>query len=131
MDALTFFDVAANAGTTTVAIGTVAPGSSDDTQLRVYNNSDLYQAEDVTVSLDGPNQGQLYLSADGDVFTTSVDVGDIPPGAYSPPFWLRRVTAHMVANGSYSATLLATPAAWTSPTDAGTSANVPLDTSDS
>lgn len=130
MDALTFFDVVANAATTSVGIGTVAPGSSDDTQLRVFNTSDLYQAEDVTVSLTGPNAGQLYLSDDGQLFTPSITVGDIPPGAYSPPFWLRRVTSHLVANGSYTANVVATPAAWTNPSSTGTSVNVPLDTPD-
>jgi YbbR domain-containing protein len=130
MEALAFFDVYANATTTGIAIGNVTPSSSDDTQLRVYNTSDLYQAHEVTVTIDGPNDGQLYLSVDGDEFTASIDIGDIPPGAYSSTFTMRRVTNRMTQDQDYTATLVATPTAWTDPAGANASNNVPLDTSD-
>jgi hypothetical protein len=131
MDALAIFDVVAAELTTTVDIGTVMASTSDDTQLRIYNPSDLYQAADVTLTFDGPNEGQLYLSTDGVHFTASINVGDIPPGAYSAIFVLRRVTHYMVGVGTYTATLVATPIAWVSPASNGSTDNIPLDTSDS
>lgn len=131
MEALLIFDVAAGELTQSINIGTVMASTSDDTQLRIYNQSDLYQAADVTLTLDGPNEGQLYLSDDGEQFTASITVGDIPPGAYSAVFTLRRVTHYMVADGTYTATLVATPSSWVSPDSNGTTNNIPLDTSDS
>lgn len=50
----------------TLAYGAVAPSSSDDTSLFVFNDSDSYQANDVIVTLDGHNADQLWLSLDGD-----------------------------------------------------------------
>lgn len=130
MQTLAIYDVVATDLITAVSIGTVAPGSSDDTALRVYNQSDLYVADAVQVTLGGPNAGQIYLSDDGIVFTTTVSLGDIPPGGYSAVFVLRRVTHHITADQSYSATLIATPAGWSDPGDSGTSPIEPLDTSD-
>lgn len=131
MEALAIFDVVAAELTSAIDIGTVMASTSDDTTLRVYNISDLYQASEVTLTLAGVNPGQLYLSTDGENFTASITVGDIPPGAYSAVFVLRRVTHYMVQDGTYTATLVATPAAWSNPASSGTSDNIPLDTSDS
>jgi hypothetical protein len=131
MDVLSIYDVVAAELTTAIDIGTVAASTSDDTLLRVFNASDSYQAEDVTVSLTGANENQLYLSLDGDSYAASINVGDIPPGAYSPQFTLRRVTHYQVGAGTYTAVLVATATAWISPTSSGSSDNIPLDTSDS
>lgn len=126
METLLFFDQDANAGTTALSLGTVAPHSSDDTQLNVVNGSDLYQAQDVTVTVSGDDAIQLWLSLDGDTFTASINLGDIAPRSASPTFWLRRVTSD--DTGACTAALTATPAAWTDPIDTSTSTNIPLDT---
>lgn len=127
MDSLRFYDVA-NTQTLTTAldIGTVAPASSDDTELRLQNLSDQYQAEDVTVTVTGDDAVQLWLSADGDVFGPAITVGDIPPGGVTPAFWLRRVTASTTPTGAQSAALSAQPVGWTTYTDTSTSDNVAI-----
>lgn len=131
MEALAFYDIATVSNPTTLDIGIGAPGSSDDTLLRVSNLSDLYQAEDVTVEVTGPDALQLWLSLDGDTFTTAITVGDIPPGGGSPTIWLRRVTSSTTSPGDYQAALTATPTGWTHPVDTTPSDNIPLDTEDS
>lgn len=130
MDTLRFYIVDTAAVVTTFDIGTVGPASSDDTRVRVQNTGDTYQAEDVIVSVAGPDAIQLWLSLDGDVFTPTVTLGDIAPGANSSTFWLRRVTPDGTAGGSYTADLIATPAGWTSAADTSTSDNVPITTED-
>jgi hypothetical protein len=130
MPALTFYDVQNSAATSYLDLGTVAAATSDDTQLRVYNTSGAYQAEDVTVALDGSSANDLYLSLNGDTFTATVKVGDIPPGAYSPVITVRRVTDHLNPAGVHTARLLATPARWSLPDDIGTSTTIPLDTTE-
>jgi hypothetical protein len=107
--------------------GPVAPRSSDDVQMQVINTSQSYQAADVIVNVDdGDDAAQLLLSLEGDTFGVSINVGTIPPGAGCVPFWLRRVTPSD-ATGIGSASLLATPTAWTEPVDTSTSDNVGLD----
>lgn len=112
---------------TTLGYGAVAPASSDDTSLFVYNDSDTYQANDVVIALDGDDADQLWLSLEGDDFATSIEIGDIPPNAGSAPFVLRRVTASTTPAGGCTAQLLATPGFWSSPIDVSASANIGLD----
>lgn len=127
MDSLRFYDVGNTATIdTTLAIGTVAPSSSDDTELRLQNTSDLYQAEDVTVTITGPDAVQLWLSADGDTFGPSINLGDIPPGGISPAFWLRRVTPSTSPVSTRTAALSAQPVGWTTYMDTSASDNVPI-----
>lgn len=129
---LSFYDVAAAASAAfPLDLGSIAPASSDDTQLRVHNDSGAYQADDVIVTVTGGDDGlDLYLSLDGDTYTASVGLGDIPPGAYSPVFWMRRITDSFAADGTRLATLQATPADWSQPGASGTSDNIPLETGD-
>lgn len=131
MDALVFYDVSTAIAVTTLDLGTVAAASSDDTQLRIYNTSGSYQANDVVVSVTGSNNLDLYLSTDGLLFTATAEVGDISPGGYSPVVWMRRITDHFASAGVRSATVQVTPGSWSNPTvDSGTSDITPLDTSD-
>lgn len=127
MEALAIFNPGTAANVAAVSLGTVAPSSSDDVVLRVANTSDIYSAHIVTVAVGGNNQAQLHLSINGDDFYPQVTVGDIPPGGLSIPFTLRRVTPYNSLGGC-TATLTATPTAWTNPTDTSTSDDVPLDT---
>lgn len=121
MDDLSFYDVENAVVVTTLDLGTIAPHSSDDTLLRVANNSTAYQAEDVTVAA---TSIQLWLSVDGDNYTASIDLGDIPPNGTSSPFWLRRVTP--AGTGAQTGSLTATPASWSDPIDTSTSGNISL-----
>lgn len=130
MESLAFYDPVTVTSPAAFALAAAAPGSSDDIQLRVLNTSELYQAEDVTVTVSGADSGELWLSLDGDVFTASIAVGDIPPGAACALFYLRRVTASTAGFGSRTAQLSAVPASWSNPADTSISDNVPLETGD-
>ena len=131
MESLVFYDYLSADPITSLTIGLVAPRSSDDTTLRIGNDSDTYQAEDVIVSVvDNGDGDQLWLSLDGDNFAASVLIGDIPPNSVSGPFWLRRVTPSTQADDTCTAELSALSAAWTYAADTGTSDNVPLATPD-
>jgi hypothetical protein len=130
MNSLTVFDIDSGITATSIDIGTVGAGSSDDTILRIYNTSDAATAEDVTLSLDGDQQEQLYLSLDGDIFGTSIDLGDIPPSGFSPVFTLRRVTASVTVDGPCAADLVITPVGWSTTADQSISTNIALDETD-
>lgn len=121
-----------------LSLGDCTPGSSDDFVLRVGNVSSDLQAQDVTVGIDADSttQGdQLWLSLDGDVFTASVAIGDIPPGSISAPFFLRRITPSTFDNGGIWPTgcfarVTASAADWIYPLDTSSSENVALATPD-
>ena len=127
MEALMFYS-STMTELTDLNLGDAAPGSSADYALRIFNSSDLYQAEDVTVTVSGDDAIQLWLSVDDEVFSDTISVGDIAPGSASEIFWLRRVSASD-DGGVNNAILSAVPAAWTSPVDTTPSTNVPLETS--
>lgn len=128
MDSLAFYDIRSVAVIADLDVGDTAPASSDDTMLRVVNTSDLYQANDVTVTVDGADAVQLWLSTDGDTFTASIDVGDIQPGGSSLTFWLRRVTPSTASTGPCTAQLSASPTAWVNAADTSSSDNIALET---
>ncbi len=125
MDSLTFCSSNLTV-LTELDLGDAPAGSSDDYALRIMNNSDLYQAEDVTVTATGDDAIQLWLSVDDDSFTASINIGDIAPHSASEVFWLRRVTA-TTDSGSGNASLSAVPASWSPPIDTATSDNVALE----
>jgi hypothetical protein len=131
MQSLTFYEYDTVTALSVLPIGQVAPASSDDTALRLYNTSDIYQAQAVTVTLTGEDAIQLWLSTDGDTFGPAISVGDIPPNALSPIFWLRRVTASTEPVGACTAALTAIPTGWAYPVDNSSSMIVPLETEDS
>lgn len=131
METLVFYEYTTSDVLIGLDFGAVAPRSSADTMLRIGNPSDIYQAEDVIVTVaDDADGGQLWISLDGDVFGTSIDLGDVPPNSVSGPFWLRRVTASTQADGECAATLRAYPTAWVYPIDNNASQNMPLNTPD-
>lgn len=127
MDALTFYSYDDYTRRISLPLGPAAPRSSDDLALQVHNDSDTYQADDVVVTVGGTDSDQLFVSLDGDTFSQSITVGDIPPGAGSLVFTLRRVTASTADEGPASATLIATPGSWTSVVDNSASTNIALD----
>lgn len=129
MDTLSIWDYSSLTRLSALDFGASVAATSDDLTLRVVNDSDVYQAEDVTVSVDGTNSDQLWLSLDGESFAATVSVGDLPPGAASAPLWLRRVTASTATAGLCTAGLHAVPTGWTTVSDTPDSpANTPLDT---
>lgn len=115
MDDLSFFGYLDPTQLTTVDLGTVAPRSSADVQIRVTNLNEDYTATAVAVGVDGPHADQLLLSVDGEVFTQTVALGDLPASASSAPFWLRRVTPSTATAGACTATLTATAQSWALP----------------
>ncbi len=132
MNFLVFYDAAdATTAITISNLGTCAPGSSADSQYFVYNTSDSFQANDVTITLAGPQADQIWLSLDGDRFTASVELGDIAPNAGSLPLYLRRVTPTGTAQGAAcAAQLIATPSSWSDAVDYSLSTNIGLEDPD-
>lgn len=86
--------------------------SSGNFPLRVRNQSKDYTAIGVTLSVDGVGADQIWLSRDGTVFASYVDLGDLPPDAWSPMLWLRRNTPASAALGPMEAKLHASAASW-------------------
>lgn len=109
MDGLAFLEYAATDLSVNLQFGRVGRGSSDDTALRVVNTNSQYSAAEITVTVDSD---QLWLSLDGDVFSTTVNVGTLPPNAGSAPFYLRRVTPSDADESYTQATITATPSSW-------------------
>ncbi len=101
--------------------GTVAPGSSADKQLRVFNASYDYTATSILVSvqemgLADPTRSvsaQHLLSTDGQHFTATVTLPVLAPRGVSVPVTLRRVVAPDADLGSGDFQILAHPVSWT------------------
>lgn len=102
--------------------GSVLAHSSATTQVRVHNDSYLYRADDVVVRLDPVGAqpatpadvaAQHLLSADGRVFTATLALGDIEPGALSPVLTVRRNIAAACPVGTYAFRVVAAPTGWT------------------
>ncbi len=78
--------------------GDTPRSSSADKIFRIKNLSDTYLANDVEVNFEAITNttpsvpGQYLLSLDGSTFQSAISVGDLSPGAISPPVILRRVT---------------------------------------
>lgn len=127
MNTLIFYTYDDFTARASLPLGPVAPRSSDDLLMQVRNTSGSYQATEVTVAVSGDDAEQLLLSLDGDIFTPTITVGDIPPGAGGAVFTLRRVTPSTAVDGAASAVLTATPSGWSDAVDTSTSDNVDLD----
>lgn len=113
MDTLAIWGFTTDAAATRLNMGAATPlRTTNDLRFRVKNTSTLYAAKAVTVSLTGPDAGQLYLSLDGITFTATAELGDLAATATSAPIWLRRVTPSTAALGAHTATVQATPTAW-------------------
>jgi hypothetical protein len=100
--------------------GAVARASSADRVVRVRNMSTDYTAVGVTVAVQAPPDDtavpgtavQHLLSADGDTFAATAELGDLDPLQTSGPLALRRVTAPDANAGPGRFVLVAGPAAW-------------------
>src|SRR4051794_9825245 len=100
-DKLSFWNMTLNKPPTKLDFNGKSAGlprrSSGDLTLIVKNQSGLYTASDVTVTIEDTTvagaRTQFLLSLDGISFTASLDLGDMPPNSVSTTFWLRRTTA--------------------------------------
>lgn len=113
-DILTAWAVDASGELLNVQFGTVRPASAADRTFRVKNLSTAYTAREVAVSVQDSAHADatdLYLSLDGQTFTASVALGDLPPSATSPALTLRRVTPHD-ATGTVWNSLVLTCGSW-------------------
>lgn len=93
-------------------LGTAGSGSSGDVTFQVINQSTLYTAASVIVSITGANSNDLLISLDGQEFAATVELGDMVPGAISPVIYLRRVTPAAQATGLKSAEIQLTTTSW-------------------
>jgi hypothetical protein len=116
-DTLSFWGITRDARVVKIDFGAVPARSSGDVTFRVKNESSRYTAQAVTVDFDESAAGatQLFLSADGYRFATSLTLGDLPPAALSPVLTMRRVTASDAPVGEYQCSLRVRAAAWSSP----------------
>ncbi len=112
-DQLTLISVDGAIVLTALPWGTVAPGSSADQTFRVRNDSDLYTATEVLVSLTGTGSVDHYLSTDEVVYTATAELGDLAPSGVSDTITLRRVTPTGASTGAGTCTLRLQAAAWT------------------
>lgn len=100
--------------------GAVPRRSGADLSLRVCNNSAVYTATAVELSIAdtgtvaSPSQAATHLfSTDGIRFTATAAVGDLAPGSVSAPITLRRVTPADADLGDFTFDIVATPTSWT------------------
>lgn len=112
MDALALWGYSRDAEILVVDFGTVPRRSSDELQVRVKNLSTSYTATDVVVSIVGALDWHYYLSLDDDVFTATVELGDLAPGDLSDGITVRRVTPTTAPLGEHTVDIRATPASW-------------------
>jgi hypothetical protein len=111
-DELALWSVSESTRLTTIAWGTVVPGSSADFVFRVKNSSAIYTASGVTIELSGTGALDHYLSLDGLNFAATVPLGDLPASAVSASVTLRRVTPSARAAGAGTCNLLLQATAW-------------------
>lgn len=90
--------------------GVIAPGSSADFKFRVYNDSELYRATGIEISL--PDDSDHYVSEDGLVFAASLELPPIGPLANSEILTLRRVIPLAAADGVDSILMTINVDAW-------------------
>lgn len=95
-----------------IPLGTVPAGTSEDFPFRVLNSSVSYTATDVTVELVGADATTFYLSDGSDTLTASIALGDLPPAVRSAPLYFRRVTPH-AASGPADVAIRLSSAGWT------------------
>lgn len=114
-DLLALWGVTRDARIVRLDWGTVPPRSSGDVKIRVKNESTQYTAHDVTVSLEDVTAGaaaRFLLSLDGNAFTATVNLGDLPATAISAVVWIRRATPSDAATGPTNCQLRVHATAW-------------------
>lgn len=89
----------------------VAPRSSEDYVYRAKNRSTVYTAHNIEVSFSG-DASEWLVSLDGEVYTSSVNIGDLEPLALSGAIWLRRVTPSDASIGGRGCTLNIVAESW-------------------
>ena len=95
--------------------GDQGQGAETRTQLAIKNLSGTLTAQQVTLAvqgLAGLSSGWYDFSIDDTVYTNTLNVGDLVPGA-SATFWLRQIIPATVNPlGLQSARIFPTPSAW-------------------
>ncbi len=101
------------------AWGSVPAGSSADLPFRLHNSSTTATAAGVTVSTVDTGTtaspsvaAQHLLSTDGQHFTATLSLGDLPPAVSTAVLWLRRVTPADAQTGTFTFTVRAQIASW-------------------
>lgn len=114
IDRLDFLDPT-NRYTVPLDYGDQGQGAEVRTQIAVKNFSATLTAQQVTIAaqgLAGLSSGWYDFSIDDSVYTSSLNVGDLVPGA-SATFWVRQIIPATVNPlGLQSARIFPTPSAW-------------------
>src|SRR5689334_4306031 len=111
-DSLAVWSLTSDAALTTINQGDAPAGSSADSSFRVKNQSMVYRALNVTVTLTGANATDCYLSADGHTFTAALSLGDLLPSGVTDVLYLRRVTPAASGTGTKTCNLQLQAASW-------------------
>lgn len=113
-DRLDFTDVI-NRYTTPLDYGDEGQGQEVRTQIAVKNYSPTLTAQQVVIAVEGlvgPSSGWYDFSIDDSVYTSTLNVGDLVPGAQTT-FWIRQIIPATVSPlGLQSARIWPTPSAW-------------------
>lgn len=99
-------------------LGDIQQGTQQNVAFRIKNNSATLTAQSISVSTEAitdtspSNVGQHTLSTDGVVYTASINIGNLAPGAISPVLYMRRQTSPSAVFGLWWTRFIASAASW-------------------
>ena len=99
-------------------LGDIQQGTQQNIAFRIKNNSPTQTAQSVAVSAEAlsdttpSNVGQHTFSTDGVIYTPTINIGDLAPGAISPILYMRRQTSPSATFGLWWTRFIASAASW-------------------
>lgn len=98
--------------------GDAARNTSAERQFRVKNNSTGLTANSINVTSGtltdaSPSVPPQFTFSDGGAFTTSLNIGNLAPGAISPTITYRRTTPSNAALSLWTVRIMCEPLSWT------------------
>lgn len=98
--------------------GDAARGTSMDKSFRIKNNSSTLTANSVSITNSAltdatPSVPPQFTFSDGGSFNTSLNIGDLGPGAISSVITIRRTTPSNAALSLWTTKVTCDPASWT------------------
>ncbi len=98
--------------------GDVARSTSQDRAFRIKNNSATMTANSISVSIDvptdtAPTVASQHTLSDGGAFASSINIGNLAPGATSSVITIRRITLSNAGLSLWTGRVIADPGSWT------------------
>lgn len=100
-------------------LGDVPRGNTDIVQFRIKNNSATLTANSIGISAEAltdttpTNVGQHQFSTDGVSYSSTINIGNLAPGALSGVLYMRRDTSASAVLSLWWTRFVATAASWT------------------